>query len=139
MKRITTGIIIILISLSAFISCATSPDSPEAQGTVQGTIQKTIFLLEKQEYERVFNEIVHPDDVLKFTEDGTTIPDMARQFGGEAAEFLYDILIYVKDQKPLYKDDGLIALFDLSNYENDKPSLPELVLEKLNNVWYIRD
>jgi hypothetical protein len=141
MKNINMFIIVFFIFLAVFLySCITGPGAIDPQTTIKGTIQKAIDLIEQKDYEALFMEIAHPEDILVLTgEDGIPLEELIEDFEGEPAEYLLQILKIIQNKKPVLNPDKTKAEWKITEAEMENPPLHPVIMEKYEGKWYLRN
>jgi hypothetical protein len=134
-------LIILSILITSFLyACITSPSYSEPQATIKGTIQKAINLLDEKDYEALFMEIAHPEDILVITgEDGIPLEKLIKDFDGQPAEYLLQILKIIQNKEPVLNPGKTKAEWKITEEEMENPPPQMVIMEKYEGKWYLRN
>jgi type II restriction/modification system DNA methylase subunit YeeA len=131
---------LIILFTSLLCSCITGPQEIDPQTTIEGTIQKAISLIEQKDYEALFMEIAHPQDILVLTgKDGIPLEDLINDFDGQPAEYLLQILKIIQNKEPVLNPDKTKAEWKITEADMGNPPPQPVIMEKYEEKWYLRN
>jgi hypothetical protein len=108
----------------------------EDQGTVAGTIQMTIRLIEEKKYKELIETLAAPRD-LEELKKSKEYEEIIEKFGKDKAGKLLEVFKAIAKKEPSYNDAKDVARFE-SNIK-DAPRNGKITLRKVDGKWYIAD
>lgn len=106
------------------------------QSTVEGAVRLSIRLLEAEEYKKLIETIVHPEELEKIAANEVGLDTVVEHFRGDKAQMLLKAMKGVDPQQIKYNDAKTTATVALPEELNGQDRLE---FDKLQGKWYLRD
>lgn len=119
------------------ITAAAQDAKPDPRENLDTAVKEAIRLMEAKEYETFIKQFLHPEDLKRLTDSGTSVEEMAKRFAMKKAERNLEVLKELQEKKPQHSDDGRQAFVESEKFKRMPNS--KIRFQKVGKLWYIRN
>ena len=124
-----------LLILLTITAPATDSKGANPQADLATAIPHALALIQADEFENFIRHYAVPDELQKILKQ-KTLEELVRSFAKDHAARIALLLEEIQDKQPKLSSDGNVAEYPihLKNF-----SRKQLVFEKINGLWYLRN
>lgn len=104
-----------------------------SRDTLSGTIDEAIRMLRQRDYRTLIEELVHPQDLARFTEKEGGLAALVEEFAdSDKPQQLLEMLESIRDTTPRLDERGAEATFET-------PRGKTIRFARIDGRWYLRN